>query len=229
MIEHPTILAIETATSVCSVGLLRNGNTFSSSEIGNNIHSQVLLTMVQSLLDEHGVNVQQIDAVAVGQGPGSFTGLRIGVGVAQGIAYGASCDMLGVSSLDILAHQAPEDGAVVVGIDARMNEIYWCEYIKKGNKIARVSDLAVSAPSDIKSKNADCQFVGNAWSVYQNNLATELNITLPTNDCLYPNAESLLVLAQQSLQNGETISPVDFAPEYVRNNVAKKSTKKTFV
>lgn len=219
------MLAIETATSACSVALAFNGDVFSRAEVGSNIHSQVLLSMVQQLLDESGCRIADLNAVAVGQGPGSFTGLRIGVGVAQGIAYGAGCDMVGVSSLDVLAHQAEYDGAVLAGIDARMGEIYWCDYIKSGDQVKRMNDLTVSAPAQISSAEIDCQFVGNAWVEYQNDFPSSLNVKPANDQPVFPDAKSLLVLAKLAFDKGETISPIEFAPEYVRNNVAKKSQK----
>ena len=117
------ILALETATSCCSVALRIDGDIVQRSEVGNNIHSKVLLGMVESLLLEASITAQNIEAVAVGQGPGSFTGLRIGVGVGQGLAFGANCPMIGVSSLDALALQAQRSGPVISAIDARMGEV----------------------------------------------------------------------------------------------------------
>jgi len=122
---RPVLLAIETATSSCSAALSVDGEVCERIEVGQNIHSQVLLSMINELFQESALEVGQLDAVAVGQGPGSFTGLRIGIGVAQGIAYGADCPMIGVSSLDALALQAATDGRVLATIDARMGEIYW--------------------------------------------------------------------------------------------------------
>ena len=123
------ILAIETATSSCSVALSVGDLMFERSEIGNNIHSQKLLSMIEAVLSESQINVSDLNAVAVGQGPGFFTGLRIGIGVAQGIAYGVNCKMLGISSLAALAQQALDKGYVIAGIDARMNEVYWLSLI----------------------------------------------------------------------------------------------------
>ena len=118
MNTQTVILAIETATSSCSVALNHQEGVLVRHEVGNNVHSKVLLEMVQDVLNEAGLKADDIDAVAVGQGPGSFTGLRIGVGVAQGIAYGIDAPMIGLSSLDALANQAPNDGRIIAGIDA---------------------------------------------------------------------------------------------------------------
>lgn len=217
------MLAIETATPSCSVALMINDQLTSCAEIGNNIHSQVLLSMVDSLLSKAGIEVDLLNAVAVGQGPGSFTGLRIGVGVAQGIAYGANCPMVGISSLDALAHQAPSDGPVVAGIDARMGEIYWCEYVKKNNTVDRVTEVSVTSPADISVQQTAPQWLGNAWGVYKGQFSDALNVVCPDDSFYYPNAASLMDLARAAYQHGQVIAPMDFAPDYVRNEVAKKS------
>lgn len=225
---NPTILAIETATSSCSVALAYGGVVFSRNEVGNNIHSKVLLEMVQEVLAQAQISNDQIQAVAVGQGPGSFTGLRIGVGVAQGIAYGINVPMIGVSSLDALANQAPNNGQVIAGIDARMGEIYWCEYLKTDDGVQRLDSLKVSPPSDLISKDASVQtqLVGNAWAEYQGQFSADLLDKADVVEAqVYPMADSLLALASKAFKNGELINAVDFAPEYVRNDVAKKSTK----
>ena len=228
MTESLHILAIETATSSCSVALSAADQVLSRTEVGNNIHSQVVLKMVHELLDEAQISVQNLDAVAVGQGPGSFTGLRIGVGVAQGLAYGADCLMIGVSSLDALANQAMGKGPVIAAIDARMGEVYWCEYIKSASTVTRQSKLQVSAPQTLVSQaQSELQLVGNAWEVYKGQFNTEL-MARSTVDAsqIYPSAVSMLELAKRSFAQGNLIKPIDFAPEYVRNNVAKKSAVK---
>jgi len=228
MTSTATILAIETATSSCSVALNHQENIFVRHEVGNNVHSKVLLEMVQSVLNEAEITVEKLDAVAVGQGPGSFTGLRIGVGVAQGIAYGAGAPMIGISSLDALANQSQKTGRIIAGIDARMGEVYWCEYQKHQQGIERLGELAVSAPEDIASTEPEqeLQLLGNAWQEYAERFDPNLikNATIDHTQ-LYPMADSILSLAQKDYAEGKIIQAIDFAPEYVRNDVAKKSTK----
>ena len=230
MKPNPIILAIETATSCCSVALNYKSQTYTRDEVGNNIHSKVLLSMVAEVLNEAHLTSGDLDAVTVGQGPGSFTGLRIGVGVAQGLAYGADVPMIGVSSLDALANQCDEQGAVIAGIDARMDEVYWCEYLKTQQGVQRIGELKVSPPEDIVSSGTSkVQLLGNAWAEYSDQLTESLMNNASVNQAqTYPMADALLVLAQKAYQRGELISAVDFAPEYVRNDVAKKSSKKAF-
>ena len=224
MSNTPTILAIETATSSCSVALLSSDQVLSRSEIGNNIHSQVILSMVQSILLEASIEVGTVDAVAVGQGPGSFTGLRIGIGVAQGLAYGAECPMIGVSSLDALAMQSTLDGPILAGIDARMGEIYWAEYVKNGDDLQRLGEIGLNLPIDIQSNSAtNYILVGNAWSEYKSLLSRKLlETTNHLEQIIYPSAKALLTLALSKYLDREWVSAIDFTPEYVRNNVAEK-------
>ncbi len=224
------ILAIETATSCCSAALCVDGKVVSRNEVGNNIHSSVLLSMVEELLSEAQLNVQQLDAIAVGQGPGSFTGLRIGVGVGQGLAFGANCPMIGISSLDALALQTKHNGLVIAAIDARMGEVYWCEYLKNGAQLTRLQPLNVSVPADVyfsrENSHAGSAIVGNAWSAYRDKFSgVNSAITVIDESVIYPDSTSLLLLAEQSYLKGNGVPASEFAPIYVRNDVAKKSTK----
>lgn len=227
MSEPPIILAIETATSACSVAICGRNKAIARSQTGNNIHSQVLLKMVSDVLQEAQIQIAQLDAIAVGQGPGSFTGLRIGIGVAQGLAYGAQCPMIGVSSLDALANQA-DSGHIIAAIDARMGEAYWAEYQKEGAELRRDTELQVSPPSAIRSAGpTEVTLVGNAWSEYQDQFDAELmeRASLMATQ-QFPDAKSLLELAGQSFARGDLIEPAMFAPEYVRDDVAKKASPK---
>lgn len=230
MKSAPTILAIETATSSCSVALCVNGQTGERSEIGNNVHSQVLLTMINELCEELSVTPDQFDAVAVGQGPGSFTGLRIGVGVGQGIAYGADCPMIGVSSLDALAMQSAVTGHVIAAIDARMGELYWCEYRLTGRhanrQLSRIGSLSVSPPAEL-SVSAGAAFVGTAWEEYSGDFsAAFLSSITRLEHVVYPAASTLLELALQKYRIKDWLAAAEFKPIYVRDNVAKKAKPK---
>lgn len=225
-----TILAIETATASCSVALCVAEKVVTLSEVGSNVHSQVLLEMVRDVLEKMDLKITDLDAIAVGQGPGSFTGLRIGVGVAQGLAYGANCPMIGISSLDALAHQASSEGYVIATIDARMGEVYWCEYRASKIGVERLRSLKVTPPQEVMPSTSNkYQLVGNAWQEYQGAFNDQLIRFIEVDDeQTYPTAKSLLELARVAFDDNQLVSPVDFIPEYVRNDVAKKSTKKLF-
>ncbi len=235
MMNDVNILAVETATSACSVALNVGDVIFERSEIGNNIHSQCLLSMLEQVLVEAQLTVSELNAVAVGQGPGSFTGLRIGVGVAQGIAYGAGCSMLGISSLAALAHQTNQSGYVLTGIDARMNEVYWGLYKMLDGDVQLLGNLNVSSPNLINHQSVTALAIdfdidraclaGNAWVEYEHEFDQAFLMNLKqAENCVYPQASSVLALAHKAYSRQEFVSPIDFAPEYVRNNVAFKKT-----
>lgn len=229
------VLAIETSTSLCSVALSVDGCIFTRSQDGVNVHSAVLLSMIDELLREAKVKIDAIDAVAVGQGPGSFTGLRIGVGVGQGIAYGAACPMIAVSSLQALVVPLVDesggmpDTLVLAGIDARMNEVYWGAYqvvsepqnLLSGIKSVGVVD--VSSPEAISVQSEKCVLVGNGWMPYWERLPKRLKLAA-NNQAIAaaPEAAAILKIAVEKCRQGEQIAPIDFVPFYVRDNVAKK-------
>lgn len=226
MSKSVNILAIETATNSCSVAVNSGDEVYQQQEIGQNVHSRVLLSMVEAVLNEAGLSVTELDAVAVSEGPGSFTGLRIGIGVAQGLAYGARCPMIGVSSLDALALQAGTMGNVKAGIDARMGEIYWRDYEVTDKGLAYLGAAQVSEPQ-ATGVDQGWQLVGNGWSAYVDQFA-EMGLQVPQmlDAQLYPAAKSVLALAQIKYEAGELVDAADFVPVYVRDNVAKKAGAK---
>ena len=125
------ILAIDTATEACSAALWNDGTLSAHFEICPREHTQRILPLVQDVLNESGTLLTELDALAFGRGPGSFTGVRIGIGIAQGLALGAGLPMIGVSTLATMAQGAwRKNGAtrVLAAIDARMGEVYWAEY-----------------------------------------------------------------------------------------------------
>lgn len=240
--KQPNILAIETATAACSVAVLCSGQINAASEVGINIHSKRLLEMVQSVLHEAELKPGDLDAIAVGQGPGSFTGLRIGIGAAQGIAYGASCPMIGITSLAALAVASKESGLVIAALDARMGEVYWAAYTKtlpsdaqKAKNIEMIGEVGLLAPIALRQEvdaiankhDSSALLLGNAWKEYAHDLGDDFfSRHTVVEDLIYPHAEHLLPLAVDRFLDGDTISPGKFVAQYVRNDVAKKAIKK---
>ena len=138
------ILAIDTATEACSAALWNDGAQSAHFEICPREHTQRILPLVQEVLTESGTTLSELDALAFGRGPGSFTGVRIGIGIAQGLALGAELPMIGVSTLATMAQGAwRKTGAtrVLAAIDARMGEVYWAEYQRdEAGRLARRRD-----------------------------------------------------------------------------------------
>ncbi len=130
------ILAVDTATENCSVALMVGNDVISRCEYAPREHTTKILPMVDTVLAEGGLKLNQLDALAFGRGPGSFTGVRIGIGIAQGLAFGADLPMLGVSTLAAMAqgsYRLHQSEQVLAAIDARMGEIYWGQYQRQAD------------------------------------------------------------------------------------------------
>lgn len=168
------ILAIDTATEACSVALWNNGEKHALFEICPREHTQRILPMVQQILAESGVSLNQLDALAFGRGPGSFTGVRIGIGIAQGLAMGADLPMIGVSTLATMAQGAfRQMGAtqVLAAIDARMGEVYWGQYQRQNDGVWLGENTeAVFTPEraqqNVMALAGEWASVGTGWGTY---------------------------------------------------------------
>lgn len=165
------ILAIDTATEACSVALWNDGTVNAHFELCPREHTQRILPMVQDILTTSGTSLTDINALAYGRGPGSFTGVRIGIGIAQGLALGAELPMIGVSTLMTMAQGAwRKNGAtrVLAAIDARMGEVYWAEYQRDENGIWRGEETeAVLKPELVHERmqqlSGEWVTVGTGW------------------------------------------------------------------
>ncbi|HAS63934.1 MAG TPA: tRNA (adenosine(37)-N6)-threonylcarbamoyltransferase complex dimerization subunit type 1 TsaB, partial [Vibrio sp.] len=156
------ILALDTATENCSVALLVNDQVYVRSEVAPRDHTKKILPMVDEVLKEAGVTLAELDALAFGRGPGSFTGVRIGIGIAQGLAFGADLPMIAVSTLEAMAQGSYRvSGAteVAAAIDARMSEVYWGRYRRQENG----EWLAVDAECVIPPANLAEQIVADEF------------------------------------------------------------------
>ncbi|NHB95642.1 tRNA (adenosine(37)-N6)-threonylcarbamoyltransferase complex dimerization subunit type 1 TsaB [Photorhabdus stackebrandtii] len=222
------ILAIDTATEACSVALWNDGAVLAQFEISPREHTQRILPMVQSVLVESGLSLQQLDALAFGRGPGSFTGVRIGVGIAQGLALGADLPVIGVSTLNTMAQGVFRlTGAtqVLTAIDARMGEVYWGQYTRdqKGEWQGSGTE-AVLKPEQVQalmvSLNGGWGIAGTGWQAYPQLMTSHL--TLTDSGITLPHAEDMLPLAVQMWQNGEMTAVEQAEPIYLRNEVTWK-------
>lgn len=223
------ILALDTATENCSVALLINDKVYSRSAVAPRDHTKLILPMVDEVLKEAGISLTDLDALAFGRGPGSFTGVRIGIGIAQGLAFGAELPMLAISTLEAMAQGAYRlNGATQVAsaIDARMNEVYWGRYARQenGSWIA-VDQECVIAPNElaqqIQADESEWATVGTGWAAYHEAMET-LPLSCVDGGVLYPDAQDIVHLAQFALANGEAVAVEDSTPVYLRDNVAWK-------
>ncbi|ANG93148.1 tRNA (adenosine(37)-N6)-threonylcarbamoyltransferase complex dimerization subunit type 1 TsaB [Enterobacteriaceae bacterium 155047] len=223
------ILAIDTATEACSAALWDNGNLFAHFEECPREHTQRILPLVKQMLDQGNTTLTELDALAFGRGPGSFTGVRIGIGIAQGLALGANLPMIGVSTLATMAQGAwRQTGGtrVLAAIDARMGEVYWAEYTRDeqgvwhGEESEKV--LKPQAVGErLKQLSGEWATVGTGWKAWPD-MANESGLTLVDGNTLLPAAEDMLPIACQLLAAGQTVTVEHAEPVYLRNEVAWK-------
>lgn len=222
------ILAFEAATQICSVAVCVNGRIFSRLEKTPKRSSEVLLPMINELLIEAGMTINQLDLIAVGYGPGSFMGVRLAVGVAQGLAFAHNTPLIGVSTLGILAQTAFQKfqwPSVLVAWDARMHEMYYGVYqLNEAGIMCATKKDQLIAPSQYLSPKGDYSLVGNAWSVYYSDFSTafknQFDKDTVKNSWIYPNSESLLTIANARYRNKHYAHALDLSPVYLRNKVA---------
>jgi tRNA threonylcarbamoyladenosine biosynthesis protein TsaB len=215
------ILAIDTATEACSVALRLGNQHLSLIEVCPQQHAQKILLMTDQLLAEAGVSLQQLDGLAFGQGPGSFTGVRIATSIVQGFALATSLPVVGVSTLAAMAqavmtHEVADE--VAVAIDARMNEVYFARYKAHESMPVMVGEESVVAPSDVAQLlgGAPRFYAGTGWSAYDV-LVRLVNHQAPREQ--YPSAEHMLMMAEQGLLAGKGKAASEIEPSYVRNTV----------
>jgi len=222
-IRAMNLLAIETATESCSAALLVDGRLLARSELAPRRHAELLLTMCGQLLDEAGLSRRDLDAIAVGRGPGAFTGVRLAISAAQGIALALDIPVVPISSLAALALQAPNDGADVLAvIDARMGEIYAGAFRHADGRLDTLSDETVGAAAALRVPAARAwNVIGTGWASYRDAIAANLPSPPKWADGdRYPQAADVARLAAPIAAAGGGVSPEQALPVYLRDKVA---------
>ncbi len=221
------ILAFDTSTMACSVALACGSQQgiLSEHKIQPRGHANLILGMIETLLNQANLSLSDIDVIAFGQGPGSFTGLRIAAGVCQGIAYSHDIPVIALSSLRILAqgvYRETKQHHIAVLQDARMSEIYWGCYFLDNDIMKLIGAESVSNPDVLQLDNSKNWYsVGEALVAYENELVIR---TKENGDktCIHPNAIDMIPLAVYEFKNNNVINAADVNPIYLRNNVASK-------
>ena len=221
------ILALDTSTEHCSVALWRGGVVHEHAVRAGQAHSAMLTGMVDSVLAEGGLRLSVIDGIAYGQGPGSFTGLRIACAVAQGLAFPADIPLAGIGTLHAMA-LACGAAKVVCCLDARMQEIYHATYVRQGDAYIEVSAPRVCEPA------AAPQLQGKGWTgcgsgfaAYREVLQQRYGASLVTiDDAVYPHAGDIARLAAPLFAAGRGIRAEEAAPLYIRDKVALKTAER---
>jgi len=219
------IVALETSTEWCSVAVGDGTRWLQRDERLVHAHSERLLPMVDAALSDAGWTLRDLDGIAFGAGPGSFTGIRIGCGVAQGLALGADLPVVAVPTLAAIAqevHRARGWNFVLACLHARMREIYLAAYAREGGAWSEVAAPTVGSPADAACPpsfpDAAWAGAGNGFAVYPT-LAARLAITMTAADA-YPTALAIGELALPRLAAGEGVPAAEALPVYVRHRVA---------
>ncbi|MEC8082286.1 MAG: tRNA (adenosine(37)-N6)-threonylcarbamoyltransferase complex dimerization subunit type 1 TsaB [Pseudomonadota bacterium] len=220
------ILALDTSTPACSVALIQNGAVLEDFRMAPRQHNDLILPMVDQLLSQAGLTLSQLDAIAFGRGPGSFTGLRISAGVVQGLAYGADLPVVPVSTLAAMAleaHKSTYHDDWLAALDARMGEIYVGGYhIEKQNDFWVAQETfaeRVIAPDNLTAIEQAYQGVGSGW-LYRE----RLNEVLPTpaKEVLVdiaPRAACIAELAAYDFAQGRVVTAEQALPVYLRDEI----------
>jgi tRNA threonylcarbamoyladenosine biosynthesis protein TsaB len=219
------ILALDTSTEWCSVAVGDGAIWHARDEHAGQAHSERVLPMVHAALAEAGWTLARLDGLAFGAGPGSFTGVRIGCGVAQGLALGADLPVVPVPTLAAIAQEVFRTrgwGRVLACLDARMREVYTAAYARGDDDWREVAPPAVLAPAEVRrvqgGGDGDWCGAGNGFGTYPA-LGPQLALSLVANDAR-PTAQSIGELALPRLVAGEGMAAGDALPLYVRHRVA---------
>ena len=213
------LLALDTATERCSVALLVDERVIDRAAETPRGHADLVLPMVNDVLAEAGLTLRQLDGLAYGRGPGAFTGVRIAVGVAQGLAYGAQLVTVGISDLAAVAQQFAGAGArILVCMDARMNEVYWCRFEATPDALVRpTTPERVDRPEAVEAADATI-FAGTGFSAYPQLAARRAGIAV--HDAVLPHAREIARLGAAELRAGRGEPAERAQPVYLRDQVA---------
>lgn len=224
------LLAIDTSSVACSVALHLGSDVFERHEEEPREHTRILMPMIRSVMQEGRAELGDLDAIVLGNGPGSFIGMRIAASVAQGLAHGAGLNIVPISSLAAVATQVfaeTDANAVIVAQDAHMNEVYLGAY-RRGDancpdpifpeRLHGQLPIDELNPDDARGRIA----AGFGWQRYPHLAAVNEALFESVSDILHPNARFLLPLGALALQNGEVVDPQDLIPAYLRHKVADK-------
>jgi tRNA threonylcarbamoyladenosine biosynthesis protein TsaB len=217
------LLALDTSTEYCSVALLCDEDLTHREVHAVQRHSELILPMIEDLLAASGLALAQLDGIAFGAGPGSFTGLRIACGVAQGLAFGAGLPVVPVGTLAALAQEAGAS-KVIACLDARMGEIYHAAYRRDPGHWTEIAAPSVGSAQSAPLLEGDGWFgCGSGFAVYADALAKRYGRQLDGVAArLYPHARSVAQLAVPVLATGGGLPAEQAAPIYVRDKVALK-------
>ncbi|WP_206859933.1 tRNA (adenosine(37)-N6)-threonylcarbamoyltransferase complex dimerization subunit type 1 TsaB [Lysobacter changpingensis] len=221
------LLAFETSTEALSVALSIDGEVRERFEIAPRRHAELALPWAEELLADAGLKRAQLDAIAVGRGPGAFTGVRLGIALAQGIALALDRPVVAISTLAALAMRADAHATgasrVFAAIDARMGEVYSAAFELRDGDARALSDERVSAPGDVvvPGEAGGWIGVGTGFAATEHALSERLASRFVSIDATQlPHAADVARLAAMAFARGDAVAAERIEPAYLRNNVA---------
>lgn len=225
------LLAVETSTDACSAALFIDGEIREKFALAPREHTKLILPMVDALMAEAQLNPQQLDAVALSRGPGSFTGVRIATGVAHGIAFGADVPVVLVSTLAAIAQDFfnhHDDNASFTAMDARMDEIFWGVHRRNALGLAElIGQEAVTPAAEAVFPDIAGFGVGSGWAVHGECLKARLGGRVQGVVCdVWPRAACIAQLGAYDFANGLAVPVEQAMPVYLRDKVAKKQSER---
>lgn len=221
------VLALETSTEYCSVALWRDGVETARCALAGQRHSELLIAMLDEVLVDAGVALRELDGIAFGSGPGSFTGVRIACGAAQGLALGASLPVVGVCTLQALAEASGHERVIAI-LDARMKQVYHAAYEKRDGQWQTVTEPALCLPQDAPPVEGSGWFgAGSGFSAHGAELRARYGDKLAAVDeKAVPQATAIARLAADVLAKGGGVDAALAVPLYLREKVALKTVER---
>lgn len=221
------ILALDTSSDACSIALLHAHGCEEDCQHIPRQHTQYILPMIEQLLNKYDYRISDLDAIAFGRGPGSFVGIRIATGVAQGLALAGDLPVIPVSTLHAMALQAAEETTqehILALIDARLDEVYWCCYTRQHDQLLALMDEQVSAPQAIyMDKNIhSVHAIGSGLNYIHALPPDSAHKIVSHNPTGFARAAYIAQLASISFKKSGGIAPELARPVYLRDQVAKK-------
>jgi len=218
------LLALDAATEQCSVALRIDAHCISRSVVTPRGHAELILPMIDEVLDEAGLKLNQLDAIAFGRGPGAFTGVRIAIGVVQGLAFACDLPVIGISNLAAVAQRCPViTGEILVCMDARMNEVYWGRFkFADDGLVTSTSDEQVSSPETVIALTASvtpafAMTIGTGLSAYP--ALREHFRKISSDATALPHAVEIAKLGERDFERGLAVDAAHAQPVYLRDQV----------
>jgi len=219
------LLALDTSSNACSIALQVGDSISEKHVVEPREHTKILLPMIEQILHDAGISLSALDAVVLGNGPGSFIGMRIGASVAQGICHGIGIKIVPVSSLAAIAAEVIcEHGArkVLVAQDARMHEVYLARFHADDDGLPIANDEEkICEIGPLQVPDDEYVAAGGGWSRYPELLAHNSSLISVTADVRYPRARFLARIGARAIQAGLAIPPDALVPAYLRSKVAE--------